>query len=76
MLLQTVGILANFFDILDGDHKREREGPSKTSWNIRYEDITLEAVIGKGAYGLVHKGKWRNVAVAGRLARQTIKSFQ
>lgn len=37
------------------------------SWDINYSDIVLEEVIGKGGYGVVHKGKWRNIAVAVKL---------
>lgn len=38
------------------------ENPLK--WIISYSEITIEYQIGKGAFGVVHKGEWRGIKVA------------
>lgn len=38
---------------------------TKESWQIEFTDIKLEDEIGRGAYGIVYKGLWRNISVAG-----------
>jgi len=35
-----------------------------SSWNIEYQELTFFNQIGKGAFGVVHRGEWRGVSVA------------
>lgn len=37
---------------------------SKRNWKIEFEDIEMGPIIGQGAIGKVHKGKWRGLTVA------------
>ena len=34
------------------------------AWVVKYQDISLEAAIGAGAFGEVWRGSWRGIAVA------------
>jgi len=36
----------------------------KFNWELSFGDIYLETQIGKGGYGFIHKGKWKNRQVA------------
>lgn len=36
-------------------------------WIIKYESIQLNEEIGRGSFGVVYKGTWRNAVVAGSL---------
>ncbi len=38
-------------------------GKSADSWDIQYSDITTFAEVGRGAFGIVYKGKWREIPV-------------
>jgi len=42
----------------------KRSSPLPFEWEIPYEELTLGAKLGEGAFGIVYKAKWRGTAVA------------
>ena len=44
------------------------------SWEIKPEEVELISEIGKGAYGVVYKGKWRETLVAGNTVNKNTKA--
>ena len=39
--------------------------------NIELEDLEIQGLIGEGAFGLVHKGKWQGRKVAIKSVKKT-----
>ena len=38
-------------------------------WNISYDEIMMEQELGRGTFGVVYKGKWRDIPVAVKVLR-------
>lgn len=49
----------------DESKKRGTHSSMRPKWEIDYESITLNEEIGRGSFGVVYKGLWRNAVVAG-----------
>lgn len=58
-----------------GSSKISISSIASLKWQIPYEEITLESELGRGEYGVVYRGKWRNIAVAGVLCSDNLISF-
>ena len=43
-------------------------------WNINYNQLEMQQELGRGAYGVVYKARYRNQEVAGKFSR-ILKSF-
>ncbi|KAL6066360.1 Tyrosine-protein kinase BTK [Balamuthia mandrillaris] len=52
-----------------GSGKLKRKG---LKWEIDYNELVMEKEIGRGAFGTVFKGKWRNTQVAIKTIRQDV----
>ena len=59
-------LLEEDYNDLDIRHEVTKEDRSKLqkAWIVQLSDVTLEVVIGKGAFGEVWKGNWRGMDVA------------
>ena len=59
-------LLEEDYNDLDIRHEETKEDRSKLqkAWIVQLSDVTLEVVIGKGAFGEVWKGNWRGMDVA------------
>lgn len=42
-----------------------RENKGEVKWMIQYESIQIKEEVGRGSFGVVYRGIWRNAAVAG-----------
>ncbi|KAG6614233.1 TKL protein kinase [Phytophthora cinnamomi] len=51
----------------DRDRSAVKHRPTNYSQNINFNEITLGRMIGEGAFGKVHEGKWRGKSVAVKL---------
>ncbi|EGZ16365.1 hypothetical protein PHYSODRAFT_249699 [Phytophthora sojae] len=51
----------------DKDRSALKHRPTNYSQNINFNEITLGRMIGEGAFGKVHEGKWRGKSVAVKL---------
>lgn len=53
-------------DQLNTNLKKEQDDKLKMqkAWIVKYDDIQLDQVIGKGAFGEVKRGRWRGLDVA------------
>jgi len=65
-------------------HKENQKPDSSASiekaWDIQFSSISIEQQLGKGAFGVVYKGKWRNIFVAvkklpGELTEEQLDEF-
>jgi len=47
-------------------------GEIEKGWRIKYEDVTLKEELGRGAFGVVHKGEWRNTDCVIKLLNENL----
>ena len=43
-----------------------------SSWMIPFKDLKMDAEVGRGAYGVVYKGRWQGITVASKNIRMKI----
>jgi len=53
----------NNIPVLNSSTKMQHTA-SESQWSISFEDLVLEKEIGRGAFGVVYKGRWRSNYVA------------